>query len=349
MSKTARIGILGAGGIANEHLEQIIECKCFVPYAICDNNTAAMQETGTRFGILNGLQFNDYNELLQCVHVDAVIIATPNFMHYPMAMAAIQAKKPFALEKPVALTLEDAKEIYEAATAANIPNMVCFSYRFYPALRYAKMIVDSGELGEIHHVYGQYIQGIDTHTPRLWRYEKSKAGAGTLGDIGSHLIDMARFVAGEFSEVVAQDGIIVNERPAPNGEGLLPVDVDDYIHFIARMENGATGTFASTKFAFGRKNAQRLEVYGSKGAVVYDQEKGINKLYVCIGKTYGRTGEFVPVDIPGEFQVKQIEAFQSIISGKDRKLAASVEDGYRVQMMIDSLIRSAQERRWIKI
>lgn len=349
MSKL-NIGIIGVGGIANSHLRDIVQSTGLWPYAICDVDTQALNALGEKYGIAAENRFKNQEGLLACPGVDAVVIATPNFNHYPAAMAAIRVKKPFALEKPIGITEQEAREIMEATQAAQLPNMVCFSYRFWTALRYAKAIVESGELGKIRHVYGQYIQGIPEDAPRLWRYEKSKAGAGTLGDIGSHLIDMARFIVGELTEVAAHSGIIVKERPNPDGGGMLPVDVDDYFHFLATLEDDIAATFACTKFAFGRKNYQRFEVYGSKGALVFTQEctRG-DRLEVCMGDVYERTGEFVPVSIPKEYEVRQVDAFQSVIEGTGGKLAATVEDGYRAQQIIGCLLESSQSRQWVHI
>ena len=349
MSKI-NIGVVGAGGIANNHLRDISHSTGLNSLAICDVDTRSLTALGEQYGIAEKYRFRNYEDLYSCPDVDAVIIATPNFIHHPATMAAIRAKKPFALEKPIGINVQEAKEILDATKAAKLSNMVCFTYRFWPALRYAKAIVESGTLGEIHHVFGQYIQGIPEEAPRLWRYEKSKAGAGTLGDIGSHLIDMARFIVGDLTSVAADSGIIVKERPNPNGSGMLPVDVDDYFHFLARMKDEIAATFVCTKFAYGRKNYQRFEVYGSKGAIVFTQEylRG-DRLEICTGDILKRTGEFVPLTIPEEYDVKQVDALQSILEGKGGKLAATVEDGFQVQQIIESLLLSAQNRQWVAI
>ena len=151
--------------------------------------------------------------------------------------------------------------------------MVCFSYRFKAAARYAKELVEKGMLGDIYHVYMQYLQGgggPSYDLPRSWRYQKKLTGTGALGDLGCHALDLVSFVTGKnYRKAVGHTDTYVTQRRLEEGEGYGPVDVDDFCHYLMEMDGKTSANFSVTRFAYGRGNYQRMEIYGSKGGLVY--------------------------------------------------------------------------------
>ncbi|WP_265521964.1 Gfo/Idh/MocA family protein [Oerskovia flava] len=219
--------------------------------------------------------------------VDLVDICTPGDTHAEIAIGALEAGKHVLCEKPLANSVAEAETMVAAAEAAEqrgVRAMVGFTYRRVPAVQLARQLVADGRIGEVRHVRAQYLQDwiADADAPLSWRLDKSKAGSGALGDIGAHIIDLAQFVTGE--QITGVSGSLrtfVTERPVAtefaglSGQGGTergPVTVDDAAVFLADLSGGGVGVFEATRFAYGRKNAIRLEVNGSKGSVAFDFE-----------------------------------------------------------------------------
>ncbi|MFD6094346.1 Gfo/Idh/MocA family protein [Oerskovia sp. NPDC060338] len=229
----------------------------------------------------------DWRKLVARDDVDLVDICTPGDTHAEIAIAALEAGKHVLCEKPLANTVAEAELMVaaaEAAAARGVLATVGFTYRRVPAVQLARQLVVDGRIGTIRHVRAQYLQDwiADETAPLSWRLDKTKAGSGALGDIGAHIIDLAQFITGE--SITGVSGILetfVNERPIATGfSGLSgtggtetgPVTVDDAAVFLARLTGGGLGVFEATRFAYGRKNAIRLEINGSLGSVAFDFE-----------------------------------------------------------------------------
>ena len=184
--KKHRIGLIGPGAVANhKHLPDIVSCPDLELVALCDINPETLAKAGDKYGIGEAYRFSDYRELIACPEVDAVDITTPNDVHFEIAMAAVAAGKPYSLEKPVTMNAAQSAELSAATKAAGLPNMVCFSYRFKSAARYARDIVARGLLGELYHADMQYFQAWgnpELNTPLAWRFIKARTGSGTMGD-----------------------------------------------------------------------------------------------------------------------------------------------------------------------
>ncbi|MGW2219248.1 Gfo/Idh/MocA family protein, partial [Nonomuraea sp. NPDC001684] len=236
----------------------------------------------------------DWRELVRRDDVQIVDICTPGDSHAEIAIAALRAGKHVICEKPLANTVAEAEAMVAAAAAAPGRSMVAFNYRRVPAVALARRYVEEGRLGEIRHVRAQYLQDwiVDPEFPLVWRLQKDKAGAGALGDIGSHIVDAAEFVTGQ--RVAGVSGLtetFVKERPlAGESAGLGgsrteergTVTVDDAALFIGRMSGGALASFEATRFATGRKNAMRIEVNGQLGSLAFDFES-MNELWFSEG------------------------------------------------------------------
>jgi predicted dehydrogenase len=226
----------------------------------------------------------DWRAVVERDDIDLVDICTPGDSHAEIAIAALEAGKHVLCEKPLANTIDEASAMVEAAERARsrgVRAMAGFNYRRVPAMTLASAWVADGRLGTIRQVRAVYLQDwiADPEFPLVWRLQRERAGSGSLGDIGSHIVDLSQFVLGEpLVGVTALTETFVKERPLPDGSGRGPVTVDDCAVFSGRFAGGAIGTFEATRFATGRKNALRLEVHGSDGSIAFDLES-LNELH----------------------------------------------------------------------
>jgi predicted dehydrogenase len=225
----------------------------------------------------------DWRRVLERPDVDIVDICTPGDTHAEIAIAALEAGKHVLCEKPLANTAPEAEAMLAAADAARargVRSMVGFNYRRVPAVALARQWIAEGRLGAIREVRAAYLQDwlMDAEAPFVWRLDRDRAGSGALGDIGSHIVDLAQFLCG--TQLTGVSGLLqtfVEERPLPGGGGRGRVTVDDCAAFFGRMRDGAVATFEATRFASGRKNALRIELYGADGGLAFDLE-ALNEL-----------------------------------------------------------------------
>ncbi|MCA9236671.1 MAG: Gfo/Idh/MocA family oxidoreductase [Planctomycetales bacterium] len=245
---------------------------------VCGRDGAAVSEFAKRWGWQSSC--TDWREVVARNDVDVVDISTPGYTHCDIAVAAAQAGKHVFCEKPLAFTLEEARTMRDAAKSAGVKHMVNFNYRRVPAVALAKQMIDAGEIGEVRHARFTYLQDwlVDPQFPMNWRLRADAAGNGAHGDLGSHAIDLARFLVGDIAEVVGMKKTFIEERPAEGtssgltavaGEGTEKVTVDDASLFLAKFADGAIGSFEATRMAPGRKNYNRFEINGSKGSLAW--------------------------------------------------------------------------------
>ena len=227
----------------------------------------------------------DWKALVHRGDVDLVDVCTPGDTHADIAIAALRAGKHVLCEKPLANSVAEAEAMVAAAEQAPGVAMVGFTYRRVPAIQLARRLVADGRIGTVRHVRAQYLQDwiADPTVPLSWRLDRQRAGSGALGDIGAHIVDLAQFVTGEqVTGVSAVLETFVHERPvadsftglsgSASGDRTGPVTVDDAAIFLGRMSGGGLATFEATRFAYGRKNAIRLEINGSAGSLAFDFE-----------------------------------------------------------------------------
>lgn len=231
----------------------------------------------------------DWQQVISRDDIDIVDIATPTALHYEMALAAARAGKQIFCEKPLALNMTQARGMADAVREAGVTAYVNHNYRRVPAVMLAKHLIDTGRLGRIFHWRGAYLQSwiIDPEFPLTWHLQAEHAGAGPLWDLGSHSVDLARFLVGEIASVQAVTTTFIQDRPLPGAEAgtfkagggaaaAAPrgkVTVEDAAIMAVTFENGALGSFESTRFATGRKNSNLFEIYGDKGAVAFNLER----------------------------------------------------------------------------
>jgi predicted dehydrogenase len=246
---------------------------------ICGRNPEAVKQAATKFGWHESA--TDWRTVVEDAAIDVIDICTPNDSHAEIAIAAAAAGKHILCEKPLARDVAEAARMVAAVRNARVTNMVCHNYRRVPAIALAREMIDRGELGDrIYHFRARYAQDwiADPKFPLVWRLRPDTAGSGSLGDLGSHIIDLGRFLVGELREVCAQRETFVKQRPLPDKPRRRgKVKVDDAVSAIGRFRNGALATIEATRFAPGRKNGLTIEINGSDGSLVFDLEK-MNRL-----------------------------------------------------------------------
>ncbi len=363
-----RIGIVGVGGIAlGQHIPGYLRCQDVEITMLCDVNEQALKRVGSTYGVEQ--LTTDYHELVNSELVDAVSVCTSNDMHYPVTMAAIEAGKHVFSEKPLAMNHCQAKEMYKAAKAKGVVAGVGFVHRCTPSSRLAQRIISSGGLGRIYHVLAIYSSGglPGSRYPLVWRRQKEFAGAGVSWDLGAHMVDMTRWWLGEeITAVSARLETFDQEAPLLSGQGMGRVTTDDASSFLADFDGGAIGTFINTNHFTARGFDQRIEVYGSNGAIRYDQDRpyelqavvgeDMMKLFMVRGVPRPEPYPWVPVPLELRDRWSANEPpthtltpdFVAAIRGQSDFLP-TFYDGMRVQEVLDALLISNEQRRWVSL
>jgi len=379
--KEIRVGMIGYKFMGKAHSNAYRNLPFFfdlnvvpVMKAISGRNEAKVKEAAQAFGWES--YETDWRKLIERDDIDMIDIATPNNMHYKMAIAAAKAGKHIICEKPLAMNTRQAKEMYDAACKSGSIHMICHNYRFAPAVQFAKRLIEQNRLGKINHVRGTYLQDVylDTESPITWRTRKEITGLGVLGDIGSHNLDLARFLVGEFQEVAALTETFVNQRPAAESENqneadkkqMEDVTVEDAAALIARFENGAIGTFEATKLAGGNLNGNRFEINGEKGSIRWDLEN-LNNLEVyftddepgirgyrtinCTEKYHPYAEAYWPVGHIIGYEHTFINLLSDFFNGIEQGSSPrpNFEDGLRNQILLESIEESAAKKVWINV
>jgi predicted dehydrogenase len=332
--------------------------------AICGRDEVATRAAADRLGW--AAVESDWRALIARDDVQLIDIVAPGGLHAPIAIAALQAGKHVLCEKPLANTLAEAEAMAAAADAAfrgGASAMVGFNYRRVPALALARRLVEQGRIGRLRHVRAVYLQDwlVDPDSPLTWRLQAEQAGSGALGDLGAHLVDLARFLTGdEITGVSAISATFVEERPLLGGEGAGQVTVDDAVVFSARFGSGALGSFEATRYASGRKNGLRIELNGSSGSLAFDLER-LNELEFYDGDDTdgGATAGFrrILVTEPehpylsGWWPPGHIIGWEHTFTHQARDLLTAIADGTQpepsfadglaVQRVLDAAARSA--------
>jgi predicted dehydrogenase len=340
--------------------------------AVAGRDEAAVRAAADRLGWDEAVV--GWRDLLKRDDIGLVDVCTPGDTHAEIAVAALEAGKHVLCEKPLANSVAEAETMVAAADAAaerGVRAMVGFTYRRVPAIALARQLVEQGRIGQVRHVRAQYLQDwiADPEAPMSWRLDKQKAGSGALGDIGAHVVDLAQYVTGE--SLTGVSGLLetfVHERPEAASSGSLSgvadtsrmgkVTVDDAAVFLGRLSGGGLASFEATRFAWGRKNAIRLEVNGSKGSVAFDFED-MNLLHFYDASDEPTTAGFRRIVVtepehpygghwwpPGHglgyehaFTHQVVDLIGDLAAG--RQPTPSFRDGLGVQRVLDAVERSA--------
>jgi predicted dehydrogenase len=343
---------------------------------VVDITDGAAEEARRRFGFDEAS--SDWRAVVNRPDIDVIDICTPNNVHAEIAIAAAKAGKHIICEKPLARTVDEARAMTEAAKAAGIIHMVAFNYRRTPAVALAKKFIDEGRIGKILNFRGTYLQdwSADENGPLSWRFQKKIAGSGTVGDIGTHVVDLAHYLVGPIAEVIAMTKTYVTTRPLQQGgvdklgaseksagAERAPVDVDDEVISMLRFAGGAVGSLEATRNAWGRNNFITLEIHGTKGSIHFNYERrdelqvmfaddpadarGFRTIYTGPAHPYGGGLWPIPGLGIGYSETKIVECFDffsAIASGKQP--SPNFEDGLLTELVADAMLRSGETGKW---
>lgn len=334
---------------------------------LADLDASVAGEAARSLGFLRAT--DNWRDLVDDPAVDIVAITSPNFLHQKMAETALAAGKHVYCEKPLALDARGAEAMTLTAEAAGVKTLVGYNYLHNPVIKLAEDIIDAGEIGEIVHFRGAHFEDYlaSPDTPYSWRSSKAQAGAGIVADLGSHIISLARRLVGEIGSVQAMLDIVVKERPLPNDPGQkVKVDVDDQAQMLIRFRDGPTGTIEASAVAAGRKMFLTFEIIGSKGTLVFDQER-MNELRlfrfgddrsrdgfktILTGPVHPPYDRFCPA--PGHGlgfnDLKTIEVAH-LIDGivNATPLDPDFRSAWQIAEVVDAAIRSDAERAWVDV
>lgn len=352
---TLRIGMLGYGFMGKAHTNALDRLSLFFPDAPDVERHIlvgrhAVDDAAERYDFTHTT--DDWTAALD--EIDILLNLGPNHLHAEPSIAALERDIHVLCEKPLASTRDEAERMATAADASSAVSATGFNYRFVPAIQHAKRLIDAGKLGDIRHFHGRYVNGYltDETAGWSWRLSKEHAGAGALGDLGSHTIDLARYLVGDIETVTGHTRTFTNERPWGEGE-TREVDVDDAYSAQVDFENGAMGILQASRQAHGETNNNNFEVHGTDGAVKFDLAR-LNELEVHHGDDRGFQTVLVTNDDdpygdvwwpPGHvigwehtFVHEHYEFLTAIEA--DGEHSPDFEDGAAVQRIIDAVQRS---------
>ena len=359
MSETIGVGMLGYAFMGKAHSNgyKTLAYMTWPPpmlpelVAIAGRDEEAVAEAARRYGFAEHV--TDWHLLVDDERVQLFDNSGPNNLHAEPTIAAAEAGKHVICEKPLGRDAAESYETWQRVEAAGVKHMCAFNYRFVPAVRLARELIEAGEIGEITHFRGSYLQEWGATDDAVWRFDKAVAGSGALGDLGAHVIDLARYLVGEIESVAAATATFHPGR-----------EVDDAVESVVAFENGAVGTIEATRFATGRKNAFRWEINGSQGSIAFDLER-LNELQLYIaGSSPGESAQGFRTVLVSEADhpfwehwwphghiigwehtfVHELHHLLTAIrdDGDVAPHGATLEDGYRAAEVCDAMLRSAE-------
>ena len=384
MRDTLNIGLVGDKFMGKAHSNAYHKIGMFFEpsakicmKAICGRDEAWVKKSAEKYGWES--YETSWERLVRRDDIDVVDITTPSNFHKEIAIGAAEEGKHVFCEKPLALNLKDAREMLEAVKKHGVKHQIGFNYRFAPAVQLAKKLIDEGKIGEIYHFRGLYLQDwiIDPDFPLVWRLDKKIAGSGSHGDLGAHLIDLARFLVGDFQRVIGMNKTFIKKRPIVDKmEGLSgkaaenaqmgEVTVDDATLFLAEFKNGALGSFEATRFAAGHKNGMSFEINGSKGSIKFefermnelqyysvDDEEGLQgfRLIQVTEDVHPYAGAWWPaghvIGYEHTFVHELYEFIESIAN--DKPTVPDFYDGVKCSQVLEAVDLSIEENSWVEV
>ena len=373
--RTLHVGLIGHGFMGQAHSNAWRQAPRFFDLpaevrlqTICGRHARGLRKSAAQFGWEKCE--TDWRAVVEDPGIDLIDITTPNESHCEIALAAAAAGKAILCEKPLACNVAEAKRMHAAVRKARVVNMICHNYRRVPALALAREMIADGALGDrLFHYRARYAQDwiADPEFPLVWRLRAGPAGSGSLGDIGSHIVDLGRYLVGEFREVCALSETFVKERPLPeNSRRRGRVTVDDAVSVLGRFRNGALASLEATRFAPGRKNGLTIEINGSAGSLVFDLEK-MNRLQfydtrdpvkergfreiIVTESVHPYAGHWWP---PGHLLgyehsfVHTVADFVRAVVAR-KSVAPNFADGLANQLVLEAIARSAKRKSWVRL
>jgi len=360
-----RVGVVG-GGFGRNHILGFQVCDNVEVAAFCQRTQSSAEKIAQEFRIPN--VFTDYRDLLSLKELDAVSIAAPPYLHCPMAIEAFSRGLHVLCEKPLAMSVREAETMLAAAQAAKRVHMTAFNFRFIPAVRRMKELLEEGYAGDrIFHLEATWFTEVriapEGHLP--WRFRKEIAGVGALGDTGVHLIDLVRWLVGDFSRVCGHAATFNKERRSPDGVGHEAVTVEDSCVFIAEMAGGIQATIHASGVARG-SIFQSIRIFGDQGVLRVDiDRKGPDWV---IGRLWGAQGanshlQSIPIPerltqglnlsdpkrVPGEFIFSNLTRrfVHGIRTGEET--IPSFREGMEAQKVVSAVLESVERKSWVNV
>jgi predicted dehydrogenase len=356
MSDPIRVGVVGTSGYADfMHLPSLKSHPQAAISAICGRNTERAGELAAKYGIPQ--VFSNYREMISRAEIDALVVAAPDDLHAEIARAGLEAGLHVLCEKPLALNAADAWALVELAEQRQRTNLVHFTYRWRPWYRYIRELVSQGYVGQIYECQLGCLAGYGRGGQYAWRFDGNRAH-GVLADLGSHMIDMARWVVGEITSVSARHAAFV---PRPGADGRPPAPANDAAQLSLAFAGGAQGSIHVSAVAnLGERGMEKhLALYGQKGTIEL-HERG--QQWELWGVRDGDEG-FARLDVPAEIwgdvdPARHLDVFtkqsagarhfvDSILAG--RPASPSFRDGALAQEVIDAALASQREERWVSV
>jgi predicted dehydrogenase len=381
---TVGVAVIGFGWMGRVHAQAYSRLPHHFPdlplrpelVLVADDVPGRAEEAAARFGFAGAT--DDWRAVVADPRVAAVSVTTPNFLHREVGEAVAAAGKHLWIEKPVGLTADDARAVADAADVAGVRSAVGFTYRHVPAVALARELIAAGTIGRVTHARVRFLSDYAAAPDGAltWRYQRARGGNGVLGDLGSHAVDLVRHVLGELVAVVADTAVFVPERPLPAGptSGHVrgaggptgPVENDDHVSALLRLQSGARVTLEASRVAVGEQNNYGFEVHGTTGAVFWDfrrmgelgvsrggtvQDQPVSTLFV--GPGAGEYAAFQPgAANPMSFDdLKVVEAasFLSSVAGSPRGGGATLADAVRSAEALDAMAASVTARGWVEV
>jgi len=387
MARTINVALIGTKFMGKAHSNAFRQVARFfdvpvepVMKVIVGSDPKGTEHAAKKFGWEEWS--TDWREVVRRKDIEIIDICSPGYLHAPMAIEAAKHGKHIICEKPLANTLKEAEAMLTAVEKAGVKHMCGFTYRFNPAIQTIKRMIERGELCEIFHFRAAYQQDwiVDPAFPLNWRLQKKTAGSGALGDIGAHIIDLCHYLVGELAEVTSTMQTFIKQRPLATGEATIAaktghkkvgqmgeVDVDDAAVFLGRFKSGNTlATFEATRFAPGRRNYNSIEIYGSKGSVLWNQEEMHEFFYYnTADKPYAQgfrrvlatdpAHPYISAWWPSAHNIGYEHLFVHEVYEFLRQLNAKAvtyptfEDGVRCQRVLHAVEKAAKSRKWEKV
>jgi predicted dehydrogenase len=369
--------MIGYGGIGRVHLMGYrnipfyygLPADTVTVVGVATSRAESAEKAAREIGC--GFWTGDYRELLARDDVDVIDCCTPNHLHEEIVLAAAEAGKHVYCEKPLSLSVEAGQRMVDAVKGAGVKGQMTFNFRFMPALTRARQLVEEGFLGKIYSFRGRYYRAsyVDPNRPLSWKLRRETTRSGALFDIGAHVLDLIYYLLGDFGSVQATLDTIVKERPVAAGAAEKgPVDVDDVAYLHLRMADGSLGSVEISRLATGTTNDLQVEVYGDRGALrfksadpswleIYDMRDPGQPLGGTRGFRYVETsqrfeGAKAPDwTMPPSFMRAHAECQYQFLKAiaEERLPAPSLEDGLRVQEIMEASLVASAEGRWVPV
>ncbi|MGW5589988.1 Gfo/Idh/MocA family protein [Streptomyces sp. NPDC003857] len=375
------VAVVGFGWMGRVHTQAYVRVPHHFPQlslrpelvAVADDVPGRAEEAAGRYGFATAVR--DWREIAADPRVHAVSIAAPNFLHREIGVAMAEAGKHIWIEKPVGLTVEDARAVADAVTKAGVRGTVGFNYRNAPAVAAARELIASGDIGTVTHVRIRLLSDYAAHPEGAltWRYERERGGGGVLGDLASHGVDLARFLVGEIESLAADTAVFIPERARPTsataghtratGGAPGPVENEDYVNCLLRFASGARGVLEACRVSVGEQNNYGFEIHGTRGAVFWDfrrmgelrisrgttyQDQPVSTLHV--GPGHGEYAAFQPgaANAMGYDDLKVVEAYHFLRSVEEgTAYGPTLDDAVHSAAALDAMSGSAERRGWV--